>query len=197
MKPRPVQIICLLILCLLANKIKAQDASVEKSLYGIQTGFWGFWFYNESKLSPKWALRTEVGLFDYFGIAGGINLEPVISLAPRWYFNRERRLEKGKRIDANSGSFVALKTSLRPSIFSIPVDTDLEQERLSVSFVPTIGARKNIGEKFNYELGVGFGVEYFSKGGYDFSFFSIEDENETDSKIGPAFNIHLRIGYKL
>ncbi|QCX02028.1 hypothetical protein FGM00_18610 [Aggregatimonas sangjinii] len=175
--------------------MKAQDTSVEKSLFGIQTGFWGFWGYHEARLDPKWALRTEVGIFDYFGLAEGLHFEPILTLEPRWYYNRKNRLEKAKRIDDNSGNFIAFKTSLRPDVFAIPVNTYQERKNLSISFVPTIGTRKNIGKKFNYELGFGLGIEYFSKGGAGFSIFA--DENPDDDKFGPAFNLHLRVGYKL
>ncbi len=48
---------------------KSQTASVEKSTFGIQTGFIGIWAHNESKLSNQIALRSELG-FDS-GIWGG------------------------------------------------------------------------------------------------------------------------------
>jgi len=195
---------CLALLILVCSQITTaqQDVSVDKSLYGIQTGFWGIWVYNESRLSPKWALRSEVGLFDYLGLAEGLHLEPIITLEPRWYFNQARRLEKGKRIDANSGSFLAIKTSLRPSVFTIPVEPYRDVNNLSISLVPMIGSRKNIGEKWNYELGFGLGVEYYSKGVDGFS-FTVDDDPVTSFDDGPigeftlAFTIHLRIGYKL
>ena len=55
-----------LTLCGLTFFGKSQDASVEKSSFGIQTGVLGIWAYNEAKLSNSIALRTEIG-FD-FGI---------------------------------------------------------------------------------------------------------------------------------
>ncbi len=184
------------LLCFLFSlTTNAQEVSVEKSVYGLQTGFWGVWAYNETKLGQKWALRSEIGLFDYFGLAEGLHFEPILTLEPRVYFNLNKRLATGKRIDANSGSFVAFKTSLRPDIFTIPVERYREERNLSVSFVPFIGTRKNIGEKFNYEIGFGLGVEYFSREGYGISLFGAEDDS--DPKFSPAFNLHLRIGYKL
>ena len=39
----------------------AQNASVEKTVFGIQTGFLGIWGHNESKLSNTIALRSELG----------------------------------------------------------------------------------------------------------------------------------------
>ena len=41
--------------------VKSQNASIEKSLYGIQTGFFGIWAHNETKLTNQIALRSEIG----------------------------------------------------------------------------------------------------------------------------------------
>ena len=41
---------------------KSQDASVEKSTFGIQTGVLGVWAYKETELSNQIALRTEIGM---------------------------------------------------------------------------------------------------------------------------------------
>ena len=75
--------------------------SVEKSIFGVQTGVLGVWAYNESRLSDNIALRTEIGLnlslFDSFFIEGGTKTlwSPVIRLEPRWYYNLNRRLRNG------------------------------------------------------------------------------------------------------
>lgn len=198
---------CLLILFFSTITMKSQEASVEKLLYGIQTGFWGVWGYNESRLHPKWVLRTELGLFDNSGTIEGLFFAPLISLEPRWYFNLESRLANGKRIDGNSGTFLAFQLSLKPDFFSLPKREDAGSENLSVSFIPTIGTRKNIGKNFNFELGFGFGVGYFSKGGGSINGFLVDNTEFNDSTgdttygnddfFGTAVNLHARIGYKL
>ena len=48
---------------------RSQNASVEESIFGIQTGILGIWAHNESKLGNSIALRTELGLDA--GIFGG------------------------------------------------------------------------------------------------------------------------------
>ena len=35
------------------------SVGVEESIYGIRTGLFGVWSYNETKLSNKFALRTD------------------------------------------------------------------------------------------------------------------------------------------
>ena len=39
---------------------KSQDASVEQSTFGIQTGVLGVWAQRETKLSNQIALRSEI-----------------------------------------------------------------------------------------------------------------------------------------
>ena len=91
----------LVVLCF-SITLKSQNASVEKSVFGIQTGFLGIWVHNESKLSNQIALRSEIG-FDS-GIWGGdfydktgFLMTPVITAEPRWYYNLNTRVSKSKK----------------------------------------------------------------------------------------------------
>jgi len=179
-----------LIFCSLTLIAKSQNASVEKSTFGIQTGFLGIWANNESKLSNKIALRSEIGFDtginggDYYDNIGFI-LAPAISLEPRWYYNLNKRIEKERRIDGNSGNFISLKTKFHPDWFLIS-NYDNISIVSDISFVPTWGIRRNIGKHFNYETGIGVGyIYYFAKSaGYS--------KNVGDV----AINLHLRIGYR-
>jgi hypothetical protein len=177
-------------LCGLTITVKSQNASVEKSIFGVQTGLFGIWGNWESKLSNTIALRSELG-FDS-GIWGGdfydktgFLLTPVITAEPRCYYNLNKRLNKSRRIDGNSGNFISLKTSYHPDWFVIS-NYDNINIISDISIVPTWGIRRNIGKHFNYETGIGIGYQYvFAKqAGYS--------ENESDV----AVNLHLRIGYR-
>ena len=178
--------------CVLTFIAKSQNASVEKSTFGIQTGVLGIWAYNEVKLSNSIALRTEIG-FD-FGIwettyyddyDSPFLLTPVLVLEPRFYYNLKKRSENSKRIDGNSGNFIALKISNHPDWFVLfnkdnaPVVSDF-------AIIPTWGIRRNLGKHFNYEAGLGAGFSYtFAKrAGYA--------KNKGEMEL----NMHLRIGYK-
>jgi len=168
----------------------SQNASVESSTYGIQSGILGLWLHNESAISEEFALRSEVG-FDTGLWAGsyydkvGFLLAPVLSLEPRWYYNLDKRQRKSRRTDGNSGNFLSLKTSYHPDWFVI---SNYENVRVisDISIVPTWGIRRHLGKHFTYETGIGLGYKYtFAKqAGYL--------ENESDV----AINLHLRIGYR-
>ena len=170
--------------CGLTFIAKSQNASVEQSNYGIQTGVLGIWFHNESKLSKQIALRSELGLDS--GIFGGsyydgigFILTPVITLEPRWYYNLDKRISKSKNINGNSGNFISLKTSFIPDWFVISNVNNLSIIN-NISIIPTWGIRRNIGNHFTYEAGIGVGYRYY------FDFYGGE----------AAGNIHLRVGYR-
>ena len=158
----------------------AQNANVEKSVFGIQTGFLGIWIHNESRLSNTIALRSELGLdagimFTDFEGRSGFLLAPVLTLEPRFYYNLNKRNSKSKDITNNSGNFISVKTSYHPDWFVISDITD--HITSDISFIPTWGIRRNIGIHFNYETGVGIGYRFFSNG---------------SEVVG---NLHFRIGY--
>ncbi|AUP78097.1 hypothetical protein [Flavivirga eckloniae] len=170
--------------------VKSQNASVEKSTYGIQTGSFGVWIHNETKLSNKIALRSELGL-DSGILAGsyydrvGFLMTPVVTLEPRWYYNLNQRASKSKNIAGNSGNFLSLKTSYNPDWFTVFDNTNLKVID-QISIIPTWGMRRQIGKHFMYETGIGIGYRHiFSK-----------NSGYTDNKSEAAVNLHLRIGYR-
>ncbi|MBC8756807.1 hypothetical protein H2O64_19190 [Kordia sp. YSTF-M3] len=170
----------------------AQDASVEKSIFGVQTGLFGIWAHNEAKLSNQFALRTEVGLDAGIFISdnsnlNGFSLIPAITLEPRWYYNLDKRQSKSRRTDGNSGNFFSIKTTYHPDLFVIS-NRDKNTYRFisDISIVPTWGIRRSIGKHFNYETGIGVGyIRFFEPDGV-----ILFDEHEV------AINLHLRIGYR-
>lgn len=179
-------------LCGLTLTAKSQNTSVEKSTFGVQTGVLGIWVYNEAKLSNTIALRTELG-FD-FGIwettyyddyNSSFLLTPVIVVEPRFYYNLKKRSENSKRIDGNSGNFFALKMGYHPDWFVL-FNTDNAPVVSDYSIIPTWGIRRNIGDHFNYEAGIGAGLShtFAERAGYS------KDKTEME------LNMHLRIGYR-
>ena len=179
-----------LILCGFLFNSWAQDASVEKSTFGVQTGWFGFWLYNEAKLSKEIVLRSEIGISGEFYINGYYDnswflVGPTFSLEPKWYYNIKRRNDKGKSISGNSANFISLNTKFVPDWFyTTNNDKLIFFEQLSI--IPTWGIRRNIGNHFNYEAGIGLGYIIYFRQRVSIS------ENEHDV----AVNLHLRIGYK-
>lgn len=171
-------------------KSPAQDISVEKSTFGIQTGFLGIWLHNESRLTNRIALRSEFGLDAAISSNSFVGnrvfiMVPAITLEPRWYYNLGRRVSKSKRIDGNTGNFISLKITYHPDIVvgNLPPNANLISD---VSIIPTYGVRRNVGKHFTYEVGFGIGyVDYFLED----NVFGVEDD-------GVGVNLHLRLGYR-
>ena len=177
-------------ICLFTIFTKAQDASVEKSTYGIQAGILGIWAHREVKLTNEIALRAEIGMdAGFFGGSfypkNGYLMTPVMTLEPRWYYNLDKRVSKSKNISGNSGNFLTLQTSYHPNWFVISNYDNIEIAN-QISIIPTWGLKRNIGKHFTYETGIGIGYRYiFAKSvGY------LENQSET------ALNLHLRLGYR-
>ena len=179
-------IIVLVIFLFSFSGLKAQNASVEESLYGIQTGLLGIWGYNELKLADQFSFRSEIGLdgglwgpsiddsFNYL-------LIPVITLEPRWYYNIKKRSEKGKRTWNNGANFLSLETTLYPDLFVISNKSNISVAN-QIYFIPKWGIKRNIGKHFGFETGIGIGYgTTFNNGDYNSS--------ETIIKL------HLKIGY--
>lgn len=131
------------------------EASVEHSVFGVQVGLIGVWAHNELKLSNQVALRSEFGIS---GVNSG-SISPSIALEPRWYYNLDKRIEKGKRIDGNSGDYFSVRAG-----YYFHDDEELRDDyNNEVVLIPTWGMRRNIGKTFNYEAGLGTGLGYENK----------------------------------
>lgn len=204
MKKRIINLFLLLLCFQLSaqNQDDNQSVSVEKTIYGVQTGFLGAWLYNESRLSDEFALRSQVG-FD-FRIGGIGEFEFAgpnedfygilhLSLEPRWYYNLEKRLKKGKTIDRNSGNFLSLNIQGNLEGVSF-TNNDRLRSIDQIKFVPKWGIRRSLGKHFNYEAGIGFGyVRYINAS----SLSNAGGIFASGTKGDFAVDIHLRIGMDL
>jgi hypothetical protein len=161
----------ILILGFVLNSMMArsQDASVEKSMYGLQLGLVEFHFMNETKLERKIALRTEIG-FNLVSTTVKSNdasvkdktsyiTAPDLSLEPRWYFGLDRRARLNRNIKNNSSNYLSLKTTFTSA--RTPITNPDNVKIVSALFVvPEFGIRRNFAKHFNYEFSGGMGYQY-------------------------------------
>ncbi|MEN2487260.1 hypothetical protein AAYQ05_05605 [Flavobacterium sp. B11] len=179
--------------------LKAQDASVEKSIFSVQTGFAGLWLNNELKLSNSIALRSEIGIEYDFAVGdhydeAGFILQPVIALEPRFYYNLKKRNANGRKISNNSGNYLSLKTSYHPDWFVINLDDNITKTA-DLSIIPTWGIKRSIGNHFTYEAAVGLGYRlvFLKANSYNGHAQNVDGFNSTESQYTPY--LHLRVGY--
>lgn len=168
-----------------------QEPSVEKSLFNIQTGLVGAWVSYEARLSNRWALRTEVGLdlwyYETYQLTKkdeGVLLTPSINIEPRWYYNLNKRADKGKHIENNSANFLTVAFRYYPDLFIIGGPDNLYVPD-QISIIPKWGIRRAIAKSnFNYELGIGVGPIFYFK-----------EESVVRSQSDVIVDLHARIGY--
>ena len=147
-----------------------ENARVEKSVTGVQVGFFGAEFYNEARLSENFSLRSQLELYpsiwggDMYSKTG-FALTPAISLTPKFYYNLQKRKDLGKNISNNSWNYVSLKVEYIPDWFVISNTKDIHVSE-TISIVPTWGLRRNFAKNFNYEFKAGLGVGKILKKGY-------------------------------
>ena len=178
--------VSLLILWLLPFSAYSQEeASVEKSIFGVQVEFLGIWINNELKLSNTIALRSEVGfemtnwtIGSYFYSRGNEPFIPLtLTVEPRFYFQTKQLHSLGLCIDNNVGGYLSLKIRYHAGWLMLS-----GKETSNLEIIPIIASRSNIGKHFNYEMGGGIGYQY--------NFTSNKKE-----KHGWAINPVFRIGY--
>ena len=141
---------------------KQSDASVEKSVFSVQTGLVGIWANNELRLSNQFALRTEIGLellsFDYaYTDETKYGAAPSISVEPKWYYNLEKRVRKGRNIAGNSGNAFSVRINyLSPNAFLISeIENYKGVDQLNI--IPKWSIRRIYGKHFIFETGFGLG----------------------------------------
>jgi hypothetical protein len=185
---KPYLTIAFICLALIGN---AQDGGVERSVFGIQTGFLGAWINHEGRLTSSFALRSEFG-FDCGIGSGGLFgktrflAAPVFAIEPRLYYNLNRRALKHRKTEKNTGNFLTPRISYHPDWFVISnYDNNGVISRMSI--IPSWGIRRHIGEHINYEAGMGVGYSRVFRESAGFS----RNTGEL------AFNVLLRIGWTL
>jgi len=168
----------------------SQIEDIQKSVYSIQTGLLGVWFSNETNLSNKLFLKSEIGLDSGFfgGVkynnGNGFMLTPVITIEPRYYYNLTKRKDKSLNTKYNSANFISLKLNYNPDWFIISNYKNISLLN-QISIIPTWGIKRNIYKHLQIETGAGLGYRYIFKDNYKGNY----------SKNKLLFNFHLRLGY--
>lgn len=170
------------------NENNTEVASVEKTVFGFQTGFLGVWVHNETRLANKVALRSEMG-FNMAYVGGGIFggnglvMVPTFTVEPRWYYNLNKRLEQQKTIAKNSGNYATLQLSYIPDWFVVSKFENLSVPH-QITIIPTWGLKRTALKHLTYEFAAGLGYGYVFNKNASFKF---------NSEV--AINLLLRIGY--
>lgn len=148
-----------------------ESEKISKSITGIQAGLIGLDVYNEMRISDHISLRTQVSLNPslWGGDAyseTGFALSPSISIAPKFYYNISKRVNKGYNVKNNSGNYFSARLEYLPDLFVISNTKNVHVNDM-ISIIPNWGLRRNFASHFNYELILGLGIGKILKKGYD------------------------------
>jgi hypothetical protein len=172
-------------LALLSFAATSQNASVEDRIWGLNLGVANLTGYGEYKLSDHTTLRGELSLAFGFQASRGnfyYAIGPVAVIEPRWYYNLDKRSFKMKRVEGNSGNFLALQVDFvtESLIYSNEKRSSVYRDINDVlSFIPMWGMRRQYNH-FAWEIGLGAGLGVDFEGGMD---------------VFPSYNLEARIGY--
>ncbi|OPC29909.1 hypothetical protein [Elizabethkingia miricola] len=142
---------------------QSNNLGATKNLTGIQFGILNIGVYDELGITNEFVLRGDF-MFNSALWGGsfypktGFALYPTIGITPKYYYNFERRLNKGKNIYNNSANYIALGLSYTPNWFIISNEKGVEVSNF-ITIIPSYGIRRNFAKNFNYEakFGLGYG----------------------------------------
>jgi len=181
--------------CVFIFSGKAQEASVEKSIWGIRVGIPPIAVSNETGLTKSITLLSEFGFGFAWSSSSGLFVNnttswaviPVVNIEPRYYYNLKKRLEKGKRIDGNSGNFLALSAGFSPDFGITSDNVDLDSE---LFVIPMWGLKRNLGKNFTFESAVGLGYSWV------FNEYTYNGQTVKETEGGTSFSLRFGFGYR-
>ncbi len=149
-------IVLLALLISLFQTIQGQEGLEDK--FNVRLGLIGGWASYDKPLGGSFLLNGEIGYVG--GIVGGNFLfTSILEIEPRYYYNVDKRIQKGKSIKNNSANYLAMHFSYLPDFLISTKYASTNIER-SFNIIPTYGLRRNIsgGLNFDFEIGLGYQV---------------------------------------
>lgn len=162
--------ICLLALLLATTISRAQDTSAAVVPAVWRVDFLGLGVMNEVRLGQKTTLNS--GFYfgtQFMGAGGGRFAEPnraywsyqffpVVHSGARYFYNLERRLQKGKSIRYNSGNYISGRVSYRFSPILERYDAGPIANPAGMGFEGLWGFQRTYRRHFYLNLSLGVGV---------------------------------------
>ena len=151
------------------SSINAQNQpSVEDGLFSVNILTPGLEYEYGLTNSTTLDLRAGSGFAYRKGTFGeGFGVYPVFGAQYRYYYNLNKRFEKGKNISNNSGNYIALSGTVQGGK---PIVGDLEYSEGYFGVIgPVWGLQRYYGAGFKLDLNLGGGYGFNESGG---SFFS-------------------------
>jgi len=185
---------------LLSSSLFAQEKATD--LFNANISFIGIGIQYEKALNDNF---TAVGTLDYTGGFKysysdyyGSDFEYILTtnlaLEGRYYYNFNRRIEKGRNTKNNSGNYVALKGTYTPDWLTTSNSDNLgvnPQGSITINY----GLKRSFAQNFFYEFytGLGFSLYQDDKVSFDYELQNYKYYKKTE--MGVALDLGFRVGY--
>lgn len=131
----------------------------------------GLSFSYEQAFAKKFSLIGRAGLTGEVGYESDnffgddywyYGVHPFAEVEPRYYYNLQKRVRKGKKTLGNAGSFWALRTGY---VFKPMIKHNIDSDYNSFYVAPCWGLRRSWGKHwlFAFETGIGFGWNNYNQ----------------------------------
>lgn len=141
----------------------SQENKKAEDIFGLKVGLIGGWISYEKALNDNFTVEAEVGYFGGFFKGTNSKLDYAftssIRLQPKYYYNFNRRQERGKNTNNNSANFIATEIYYIPDFLT---STNRDNINIVESFgiVPKYGLRRSISENLIFEFAAGVGYSW-------------------------------------
>lgn len=144
----------------------AQEKATD--IFNAKAGFIGAWIGYEKALSSDFTLNGELGYEGGFFYSSWVSdkvnfiFTTTLSLEGRYYYNFDRRIEKGKNTKNNSANFIAIEAEYTPD-WGTSSNADNVNVLRTFTIIPKYGFKRNLSDKFNFEFSIGPGYQWVEK----------------------------------
>lgn len=143
-----------------------EESPSTEDIFGAQVGLIGGWIHYEKSFKNNFTADASVGYFGGFLQGTDSKLDYVftssISVEPRYYYNFNKRVEKGKRTTNNAANFLAVNLSYIPDIGTT---TNRSNVSIDPSFIilPKYGLRRTLSNVLNFHFAAGIGYQWSTR----------------------------------
>lgn len=141
----------------------SQEKNKAEDIFSLKAGLIGGWVSYEKALNNNFTLNSEIGYEG--GFLKGTNdkvdyvFTTIFSVEPRFYYNFNKRIEKGKNTNNNSANYLSSEIFYVPNLLSSSNRENLDVNK-SFGIIPKYGLRRSISKNLIFEFAIGIGYAW-------------------------------------
>lgn len=148
-----------------SNLIFAQNTETLVDRFSIKAGIIGVSTAYEKVFNDHFTINSEISYQG--GFFWGTRYEDdfnyifttVLSVEPRYYYNVEKRLNKGKTLNNNAANFISANVYYVPDWLTSSNHENVDVVK-TFGIIPKYGLNRNISKNINFEFAFGIGYAW-------------------------------------